>query len=261
MPRRRKAAIARIERRQDAANRGQKRAQPHPAHQRLVVDAHAPGAVGKGLAQGDETVSPEAGGDAGFGHHLAARCVAPLLRHQPLAVGQEFAPVGNVVRPLHLAQRRKLPDHAIEFHSISRRHAHVHFAGELAGDADAHQSDGEAQVGDRHADVAARQGRAAPSKIHGVARHHPQAEGNGQPRAKLERPGDHERRDDAETERSEPQQAGVLEQPRRRVLPARHGHQREEPREHQRQRHEYAVEVRRADGDLLARGGLVDERI
>ena len=261
MPGRREAAVTRIERRQDAANRRQKRAQPHPAHQRLVVDAHAPGTVGKGFAQGDEAVSPEAGGNAGLGHHLAARCIAPLLRHQSLAVGQELAPVGDVVRPLHLAERRELPDHAIEFHSISRRHAHVHFAGKLAGDADADQRHGEAQVGDRHADVAARQGCAAPSEVHSVAGHHPQAEANGQRRAELERPGGDERRDDAEAQRGEPQEAGVLEQPRRRVLPARHGHQREEAREHQRQRHEYAVEVRRADGNLLPRGGLVDEWI
>ena len=121
------------------------------------MNPHGPIAIVQGFAQGNIDVLEEAGVDGGFGHHRAAGQIAPLLWRQmqaPSAVRHlEAASLRLIVGAGAGNHAQKAELDATLHRGAARRETDIFFHGQLMGQGDAQQADGEPGMGDGHAPV------------------------------------------------------------------------------------------------------------
>ena len=272
-------AVAPVERGEQSADRHDDTAQPDPYHQRLVVDAHAPGAVLERLAERDVQVARQPRVDRRFGHRLVLRVVDTLFGMQGfdgLAVAQQLqrAARGAVVRPFAVTHAVEAQRVAADRRGFTRAHAQILFGLEGLHPGDADDEDADAGVGDQHAELrAADRAQLLPQGqrrgLHLQALHegadargdHPAGEQEAQCRERA--PAAHGQR---QPDRRRHRNAGGPAQALRQLgqlglLPARDRADRHEEHGGHHQRHEHGLEVRRADRDLAQSERIQKQRV
>ena len=150
-------AIASVGGRNEAAQRHDDRAQPDIAHQRLVLDAHAPGAFAEGVAHGHEQVARPVDRDRGLAIVGLLHPVVTLLRlqdrHRPSRARDFHQGLhGIVIRPAYvdgIDEPKIVPG---DGETAARFQGHVLLYFIALDPARADGKHAHAQMGDRHAE-------------------------------------------------------------------------------------------------------------